>query len=233
MNADTVGVTTRITRIAMVAAAIAAAAGAAAVAVRALRGDRAGSDRPDRGPVGLVPAKKPTPGYSERTRCVVLMVLAPVFVVALPALFVALGGALDQRMQWPAAPTEPANLVIGVPMVLAGIALGLWSNYRLFTAGRGTPLPLMPTQELVDEPPYTRSRNPMALGAISLYLGVGILVRSVGAVLVVLLCATALLTYIRLSEERVMTARFGAQYLQYRRRTPFLLPRMWTLRRGR
>jgi protein-S-isoprenylcysteine O-methyltransferase Ste14 len=90
----------------------------------------------------------------------------------------------------------------------------------------------MPTQELIVEPPYTWSRNPMALGAISAYLGVAILARSLGAAVVVLLCAAALLTYIRFGEERGMTARFGTQYLQYRRRTPFLIPRMSTLRRG-
>ena len=187
---------------------------------------------PDREQTSL-PARRHSREYSQRARSVLLLLLAPVFLVALPALFLALGDALDQRMQWPEAPTEPANLVVGVPLILAGIALGVWSNQRIFTTGRGTPLPLMPTQELVVEPPYTFIRNPMALGAISLYLGVGILVRSVGAVLAVLLCAAALLTYIRLSEERVMTARFGAQYLQYRRRTPFLLPRMSSLRRGR
>jgi len=71
----------------------------------------------------------------------------------------------------------------------------------------------------------------MALGAISLYLGVATLVRSLGALVLVLTCAAALLTYIRFSEERGMTARFGTQYLQYRRRTPFLFPRVAALRR--
>jgi protein-S-isoprenylcysteine O-methyltransferase Ste14 len=171
--------------------------------------------------------------YSERSRSVVLMLLAPIFLVALPAMFIGLGARLDQQMDLPPGPPPPVNLIVGLPLILGGGALGLWCNYRLVTVGRGTPLPLMPTQELIIEPPYTWSRNPMALGAIGLYLGVAILARSLGAVLVVLLCAAALLTYIRLSEERVMAARFGAQYLQYRRRTPFLLPRMWSLRRGR
>jgi protein-S-isoprenylcysteine O-methyltransferase Ste14 len=170
---------------------------------------------------------------SERSRSVVLILLAPIFLVVLPALFVGLGARLDGLMDLPPGPPPPVNLIVGLPLILAGGALGLWSNYRLFTAGRGTPLPLMPTQELIVEPPYTWSRNPMALGAISGYLGVATLARSLGAVLVVLLCAAALLTYIRFGEERGMTSRFGTQYLRYRRRTPFLLPRIWTPRRGR
>lgn len=172
------------------------------------------------------PGRRHSHEYSQRARSVLLLLLAPVFLFALPALFVALGAALDQRMQWPATPGQPANLIVGVPLILAGIALGLWSNYRIFTAGRGTPLPLMPTQELVVEPPYTCSRNPMALGAVSSYLGVATLFRSPGAMVVVLLCAAALLTYIRVVEERGMIARFGPSYLAYRQRTPFLFPHL-------
>lgn len=171
--------------------------------------------------------------HGQRSRSAVLILLAPVFLVALPALFIGLGTRVDQQMGLPPAPPPPANLIVGMPLILAGGLLGLWSNYRLFTTGRGTPLPLIPTQELIIEPPYTRCRNPMALGAISMYLGVAILVRSLGAILVVLLCAAALLTYIRFIEERELAAGFGPEYLDYRRRTPFLFPRLRTLRRGR
>ena len=170
--------------------------------------------------------------HGERSRSVVLILLAPVFLVAVPALFIGLGTWLDQQMGLPPVPPSPANLIVGIPLILAGGALALWSNHRVFTIGRGTPLPLMPTQALIVEPPYTFTRNPMALGAISLYLGVALLARSLGAILVVLLCAAALLTYIRFIEERVLAEGFGPQYLDYRRRTPFLFPRVRTLRRG-
>lgn len=163
--------------------------------------------------------------HSERVRAVVLVLLAPIFLIALPVLFTGLGALLDQQLQWPPVPPLPVNLILGLPMVLSGGALGLWSNHRLFTTGRGTPLPVMPTQELIVEAPYTRTRNPMALGAIVMYLGVAVLIQSLGAVLVVLLCAAALLAYIRLFEERTTAARFGQAYLDYRRRTPFLVPR--------
>ena len=171
--------------------------------------------------------------YSERSRSLVLLLLAPIFLIALPAVFIGLGARLDQQMNLPPGPPPPIHLIVGIPLTLAGGGLGLWSNHRLVTTGRGTPLPLMPTQELIAEPPYAWSRNPMALGAIGLYLGVATLVRSLGALVVVLLCGAALLTYIRFGEERGLAARFGTQYLQYRRRTPFLLPHMRTLCRGR
>lgn len=175
------------------------------------------------------------PGYrehGERTRSVVLALLAPIFLVGLPALFVGLGARLDQHLRWVPAPPDPVTLMLGIPMVLAGLGLGVWSNYRLFTHGRGTPLPVMPTQVLITEAPYSCSRNPMALGAIVLYLGVAVLSRSMGAALLVGLASAALLAFIRFSEEPVLAARFGEAYRDYRRRTPFLVPRPPGLRRG-
>ena len=171
------------------------------------------------------PARRLGHEHSQRARSILLMLLVPVFLLALPALFLLIGARLDQSLHLPPGPPRPAHLIIGIPLVLVGLLLGLWSNHRIFTIGRGTPLPLMPTQELIIEPPYSFTRNPMALGAISMYLGVALLFRSLGAFLVVLMCTAALLAYIRLLEERGMAARFGAGYVDYRRRTPFLVPR--------
>ena len=41
----------------------------------------------------------------------------------------------------------------------------------------------------------------------------------------VLLPAICLLVYIKLIEEKEMRLRFGADYIEYRRQTPFLFPR--------
>ena len=86
-------------------------------------------------------------------------------------------------------------------------------------------MPLMATQKLIIQPPYSYCRNPMALGAIGMYLGVAILFRSLGAVILVLLTASLLLIYIKLVEEKEMQIRFGQEYLAYKQQTPFLIPR--------
>jgi protein-S-isoprenylcysteine O-methyltransferase Ste14 len=163
--------------------------------------------------------------YSPRQRSVTLVLLAPVFLLLLPGLIIVLGAALDEWLHWSPMLSPPSTVILGGLLVLPSWLLGLWSVDRLFTAGRGTPLPLMATQELVVEPPYTYCRNPMALGAIGMYLGVAVLVGSPGAVVVVLLLTATLLAYIKRAEEPDMVARFGPAYLAYRRRTPFLLPR--------
>lgn len=146
------------------------------------------------------------------------------FLVVLPFALIALGSSLDQLLNSSPIVYGPINVVLGGLLIVAGWALGLWSNYVQFTLGRGTPVPLMATQRLIVEPPYTYCRNPMALGAIVMYLGVAVLVGSIGAALLVLVGTTCLLTYIKRVEEKEMELRFGQEYAEYKRRTPFLIP---------
>ena len=83
----------------------------------------------------------------------------------------------------------------------------------------------MATQQLLIQKPYSYCRNPMALGAILMYLGVASLIGSISAVGLVLLGATVLLTYIKVLEEKEMELRFGDAYREYRKQTPFIIPR--------
>ena len=165
--------------------------------------------------------------YSPRQRSLALMALAPIFLLLLPWALIALGTKLDRWLHWPPFLFGPVNLVVGGLLIVLGMVFGLWSNYVQFTFGQGTPVPLMATQKLIVQPPYTYCRNPMALGAIAMYLGVAVLFGSLGAVLLVLLGAVSLAVYIKLLEEKEMELRFGQDYLEYKRRTPFLVPRFW------
>jgi protein-S-isoprenylcysteine O-methyltransferase Ste14 len=165
--------------------------------------------------------------YTPKQRSLLLLCLTPIFLFILPFLFIRLGSWLNQWLQLPPILFPPFNLILGCLLILPGILFGFWSIYSQFTIGRGTPLPLMATQKLIIQPPYTYCRNPMALGAIGIYLGVAILFSSIGAAILVLLLAGVLLTYIKLGEEKEMHNRFGAEYLAYKQRTPFLIPRFW------
>lgn len=165
--------------------------------------------------------------YSEKQRFVLLLFLAPIFLLLLPYVFVWLGARVDQWLQLPPVFSPPFNWILGGVLMLPSWFFAMWANYTQFTIGRGTPVPLMATQKLIVQPPYTYCRNPMALGAIGMYLGVAILFRSLGAAIVVLLVAGALLVYIKRTEEKEMELRFGQEYLAYKQRTPFLIPRFW------
>ncbi len=164
--------------------------------------------------------------YGPRQRLAMLAAAGVLFVVILPLALFRLGHRLDRALDWPMLLFPPVNAIIGGLMVLAGWLLAVWTIYVQFTLGRGTPVPVMATQKLIVRPPYSFCRNPMALGAIVLYGGVSVAAGSPGAALLVLLGAVLLLIYIKVVEEQEMVARFGEEYLAYRRRVPFIIPRL-------
>jgi protein-S-isoprenylcysteine O-methyltransferase Ste14 len=165
--------------------------------------------------------------YSPKQRLVALSVEAIFFLIIFPYVLITLGAALDQWLPWSPGKVTAIILILGGLLIVAGWLFGVWSIYTQFTIGRGTPVPLMATQKLIVQPPYTYCRNPMALGAIVMYQGVAILFGSIGAGMLVLLGAGGLLTYIKRIEEKEMEVRFGQEYLEYKQRTPFLIPRFW------
>lgn len=170
--------------------------------------------------------------YSPGQRLALLAVASLFFVLLLPYLLATQGPRLDGALGIAHLTLGPIGLVLGVVMILAGWLLAVWTIYVQFTLGRGTPVPVMATQELLIGPPFTYCRNPMTLGAIILYLGVSVVIGSVSAAGLVLVAATLLLRYIHRFEEWEMEQRFGQAYLEYRQRTPFLIPRFPTRRAG-
>jgi len=164
--------------------------------------------------------------YSPNQRIRALSGEAIIFIIILPGALIFLGRFLDKLLQWQALLYQPANLIVGVLCILSGWLLGMWSNYIQFTIGRGTPVPLMATQKLIIQAPYSYCRNPMALGAIVIYLGVAVLIGSIAAAILVLIGAVILLLYIKLVEEKEMELRFGKEYLAYKEKTPFIIPRL-------
>ena len=116
--------------------------------------------------------------------------------------------------------------VIGALMTIGGIFLVGWSISIQYTLGKGTPFPKVATQQLITTGPYTYTRNPMTLGAFLLYLGIAVGMGSMPVILLILVIFTALLTFIYRHETRELTERFGREYLEYRKRTPFFIPRI-------
>jgi protein-S-isoprenylcysteine O-methyltransferase Ste14 len=66
----------------------------------------------------------------------------------------------------------------------------------------------------------------MTFGAVFAYLGIAIWIGSPSAVGFVLLFGIFLTAYLKLIEERELYERYGQEYLDYKRETPFLLPRL-------
>jgi len=118
------------------------------------------------------------------------------------------------------------NLALGLTMAAGGIVLVVWSVSIQYTLGKGTPAPKVATQRLVTQGPYAYTRNPMTLGALLIYLGIGIWMGSGVVILLTLIVFSTLLVYIYNHETLELTLRFGEGYLLYKKQTPFLWPRL-------
>lgn len=123
------------------------------------------------------------------------------------------------------------NQVLGPALTVGGLALVGWSVRVQYILGKGTPAPRVATQRLVTRGPYAHSRNPMTLGALWLYLGIGVWTGLGVVVLLTVIVFSALLTFIYFHETRELAERFGKEYLAYKKRTPFLWPRFTMMNR--
>ncbi len=117
------------------------------------------------------------------------------------------------------------NQTLGPALTVAGFALTVWSVRVQFILGKGTPAPMAATQKLVRTGPYACTRNPMTLGALFMYLGIGIWMGSEIAIELTLVVFSLLLAYIYVHETHELSERFGETYLEYVKQTPFLFPR--------
>lgn len=171
--------------------------------------------------------------YPLRRRLVVLGLLAVVFLGVLPSLLVRGADRLDGRLRLPRWRAGIVNPVAGGGLVAAGALLGLTSIRAQVDAGAGTPLPMMPTQRLVVRPPFNRTRNPMTLGTLLGYGGIGVWLGSMSAIGIVATAGVVLVLYLRIFEEKELEARFGADYVEYKRTTPFLVPHLRATRATR
>src|SRR5512140_459033 len=163
--------------------------------------------------------------HGEGMRIATTLLAGPFFLGLLPFLVVGVGPRLDRRLGLPQLRIGRANRIVGAPLTVLGFALGFWSVETQLTRGRGTPLPVMPTRELVTDGPFRYCRNPMTMGAIVAYLGTAMAARTTAGTALVLTLAASLLVYLKRLEEGELAERFGEAYLAYTRETPFIIPR--------
>jgi protein-S-isoprenylcysteine O-methyltransferase Ste14 len=115
---------------------------------------------------------------------------------------------------------------LGGLLAVVGFALGFWAIVAQLDRGRGTPLPVMPTQELLTDGPFRYCRNPMTLGTILAYLGIAVAAGTIAGTAFVLGLAALLIVYLKRLEEGELAERFGEAYQAYRREVPFIIPRL-------
>lgn len=164
--------------------------------------------------------------HGAARRIATTLLAGPVFVGLLPFLVAGVGPRLDRRLGLPSLRIGRVNRVVGGLLTVVGFFVGFWSIGVQLTRGRGTPLPVMPTQVLLTEGPYRYCRNPMTLGTILAYLGISVAVGTIAGTVLVLSLAASLLAYLKGLEEGELAERFGEAYSAYRREVPFIIPRL-------
>lgn len=162
--------------------------------------------------------------YSLGRRIAALLPVGIILFILLPYVVVVVGPRLDQRLGLESFQRGWLNYLLGGVMIVMGLFFGFWSVDTQMTRGRGTPLPIMPTQELLTEGPFRYCRNPMTFGTILIYVGLAILAGTFAGLGIVLGLSALLLLYIKRVEESELAERFGEAYLAYKREVPFLLP---------
>ena len=120
----------------------------------------------------------------------------------------------------------PVPTEIGLLLVIVTGAATLLPVINLAVKGLGAPFAVALSRKLAVDWLYAWTRNPMVLTVLALGVSLGIWFQSILFVLwVLILFAPALLTYVKVYEERELEIRFGASYLEYKSRTPMLFPR--------
>ncbi len=113
-----------------------------------------------------------------------------------------------------------------IPARLAGLLLYIASGILAHTAHRafqrvGTNVfPTQPAIALALDGPYRRTRNPLYIAALGVYLGVALWVDALVPILLLPVVAAGLHWGIVKPEERYLEEKFGQQYTEYRARVP-------------
>ncbi|HVP60457.1 MAG TPA: isoprenylcysteine carboxylmethyltransferase family protein [Myxococcaceae bacterium] len=128
------------------------------------------------------------------------------------------GVALDRLVaRWPVPGGAAARVAVTVLALGGGLGIG-GAAARLFRRTGQDPKPWQPTPELVFEGPYRFTRNPMYVGMTLMTIGLGAAADTLWTLPFALAALGAVHLLAVLPEERYLTAKFGAPYLEYKAR---------------
>lgn len=133
---------------------------------------------------------------------------------------------LDHFWGLPEFISKPLSIAVSAPFLILGSLLWLWCAVK-FLKTKGTPVPVNPPPKLVTDGPYAYSRNPMMTGLFMVLAGIGILSGSITLTFVMtpLFVLMSILEF-KYIEEPELEKRFGKEYLEYKEKTPIIIPKI-------
>jgi protein-S-isoprenylcysteine O-methyltransferase Ste14 len=119
--------------------------------------------------------------------------------------------------------------VVGLALFVGGAVVVVWARRtlgRMWGISTSRQVKLLPDHQLVTSGPYRLVRHPMYSGWWAAVLGLLLIYRT--WILVLLLVMSLAVFYRRARlEDRVLAARFGAEWQRYTSQARFLIPFIW------
>ena len=141
-----------------------------------------------------------------------------IFVIGIPALMWVVSGR-----GCPYIPDSIVLCIIGLVLVVCGLALSIYSIVYMRVVGKGNPFDaygheVAPrTKHLMTDGPYRICRNPMLVGIYIYDIGILVWLWSIWPILIVLIEVILLSLQVH-SEEKRLEKDFGQEYLDYKRK---------------
>jgi protein-S-isoprenylcysteine O-methyltransferase Ste14 len=165
----------------------------------------------------------------EKHRTLAFLIGALIFPTGIPACLILVLPQVDGYYRIGSFFYGLGNMMIGLAATIIGFSVAIWTVAIQVNLASGTPFPMLPTKKLLIVGPFQYCRNPMTLGTIIAYAGIAVLVGSFTSVIAVAVLATILICYLKFIEEQELQMRFGSEYVEYKKKTPFMIPNIGKL----
>lgn len=106
------------------------------------------------------------------------------------------------------------SFALGVIFVIAGLCIVLPALIKFFRT-KNTLIPFLPAHSLQTTGIYSISRNPMYLGLLILYIGIGFLNGNFYTILLIPLLILLVNYLVIIKEEKYLIRAFGNDFLEY------------------
>jgi protein-S-isoprenylcysteine O-methyltransferase Ste14 len=120
---------------------------------------------------------------------------------------------------------DALRMILGVPLLAAGVAMWVWTVRLFGRVGEGTLAPWDPTERLVVEGPYAHVRNPMITAVLAALVGEALVFGSAAVAVWAAIFAAINHAFFLVYEEPAVERRFGNEYTQYKHNVPRWIPR--------
>ena len=143
----------------------------------------------------------------------------------LPAILIISSVLLDTRLDF-ARESPGIMIVAGIVLILIGIPMLYLSIVQFREQGKGLPISALPSPVLIQQKLFSVWRHPVYLFYVVTFYGIAFLMASRSMLIVIMpLFILSVYFYIRI-EERGLIKRFGSSYINYRERTPLVIPKL-------